>query len=458
PCLVIEVDEHSADAGMITRCEAFMDSIKNASGKALNSRVFKPVSIQAGTRRTVLVPHMSSHAYALAAAFEACGMNAQVLPPPDEETLDLGRRFTTGKECFPCIVTTGDMVKFVKRPDFDRDKYAFFMGGSGGPCRFGQYNALQRMALDQLGYPDVPIYAPNQASNFYNEIGIVGRKLLEQGWRGIIAMDLIDKCVRETRPYETVKGTADQAYDDSVQLVYNAIKNQTSLVESLRKARRLFESVEVDRSVQKPIIGYVGEFYVRANAFSNQDVIRKIEALGGEVWAAPLLEWFLYRNVRRGMRASLDGDYFLCAKNGVKNFFMKKQEHELTHVFHGFLRNYREPSSNEVLDMAEDYVHRSFEGEAIMTVGKAVDFIQKGLSGIVAVMPFTCMPGTISNALLKRVREEMGEFPFLNMVYDGVEQATSQTRLEAFMHQTHEYAKRQHDRLSETLAGVTAKH
>ena len=441
PCLVIEVDEHSADAGMITRCEAFMDSLTNANGKSADGRHFRPVSIEPGSHRTVLIPNMSAHAYALAGAFEACGMNAEVLPPPDEETLEWGRQFTTGKECFPCIVTTGDMVKFAKQPDFDRDKYAFFMGGSGGPCRFGQYNALQRMVLDQLGYPDVPIYAPNQASSFYNDIGIVGRKLLELGWRGMIAIDLLEKCVRETRPYEIVKDSADKAFDESVRLIYEAIKHETNLAFALRECRKLFEAVEIDRSIQKPIIGLVGEFYVRANAFSNQDVVRKIEDLGGEVWAAPIFEWFLYRNVRRSMRAWLAGDFFLWIKNHLKDFVMKKDEQELSHVFHGFLRNLEEPSSEEVLDMAAPYVHRSFEGEAIMTVGKAVDFTIKGLSGIVAVMPFTCMPGTISNALLKRVREEMGEFPFLNMVYDGVEQATSGTRLEAFMHQTREYRK-----------------
>jgi len=443
PCLLIEVDEHSADAGMITRCEAFMDSIANTDGSAAGGRFFRPVSIERGTHRTVLIPNMSAHAYALAAAFEACGMRAEVLPPPDQETLEWGRQFTTGRECFPCIVTTGDMVKFAKRPDFDGDKYAFFMGGSGGPCRFGQYNALQRMVLDQLGYPDVPIYAPNQASSFYNDMGIVGRKFLVQGWKGIIAMDLLEKCVRETRPYEVVEGSADEAFDRSVKLVYKTIKNGTSLVEALRECRRLFEAVQVDRSVQKPIIGYVGEFYVRANTFSNQDVISKIEELGGEVWAAPILEWFLYRNVRRSMRARLAGDFKLWIKNHLQDYIMKRQEQELAHVFHGFLRNLEEPSSSEVLDMAGPYVHRSFEGEAIMTVGKAVDFVRKGLSGVVAVMPFTCMPGTISNALLKRVREELGEFPFLNMVYDGVEQGTDATRLEAFMHQAREYMKRQ---------------
>jgi len=442
PCLVIEVDEHSADAGMITRCEAFMDSIQNADGRSKDAYVYKPLSIKKGTDRTVLIPNMSAHAYALAAAFEACGMKAEVLPEPDEETLEWGRQWTSGKECFPCIVTTGDMVKFVKRPDFDRRKYAFFMGGSGGPCRFGQYNALQRMVLDQLGYPDVPIYAPNQASSFYNDIGIVGRKLLDLGWKGIIAIDLLEKCVRETRPYETVKGAADEAFEKSVQIVYEALKNETNLVEALKECRKLFEAVPVDRSVEKPIIGYVGEFYVRANAFSNQDIVRKIEELGGEVWAAPILEWFLYRNVRRSMRAALACDWRLWLKNNITDWFMKKEERELTQVFHGFLRNLEEPPSNEILVKASPYVHRSFEGEAIMTVGKAVDFITKGLSGIVAVMPFTCMPGTIANALLKRVREELGEFPFLNMVYDGVEQSTSQTRLEAFMYQARQYMKR----------------
>ena len=441
PCLVIEVDEHSADAGMITRCEAFMDSLQNASELAQDARTFKPLDIIPGSDRTVLIPNMSAHAYGLAAAFESCGMKARVLPPPDSDTLEWGRKYTSGKECFPCIVTTGDMVKFVKQPGFEPDKYAFFMGGSGGPCRFGQYNALQRMALDQLGYPDVPIFAPNQASSFYDDMGIVGRKFLTAGWLGIIAMDLLEKCLRETRPYEVDKGSTKIAFDRSVQVIYDAIKNNNSLINALKECRKIFESVKVDRSVQKPIIGYVGEFYVRANAYSNQNVIEKIEELGGEVWAAPLLEWFLYRNIRRGIRTKLIGDHFLWIKNHIKNTVMAKQEHNLAHVFHGFLRNLEEPSSNEVIEMASEYVDRSFEGEAIMTVGKSIDFINKGLSGIVSVMPFTCMPGTISDALLKRVREDMGEFPFLNMVYDGVEQATSATRLEAFMHQAKQFMR-----------------
>ncbi len=142
------------------------------------------------------------------------------------------------------------------------------------------------------------------------------------------------------------------------------------------------------------------------------------------------------------MRAKLDRDLQLRVKNWLMDRVMVADEHRFIAAFDGFLDSTHEPATADVLELAEPYVDRSFEGEAIMTVGKAIDFARKGLSGIVAVMPFTCMPGTISEALMKRVREDEDELPFLNMVYDGFEQSTARTRLEAFMFQAREYRDR----------------
>ncbi len=443
PMLTIEVDEHSADAGIITRCEAYLDSLQATRGREFEGgRHFRRITIEPGSHRVVQVPNMSGHAEFLAAAFRSCGMQAEVLPEPDEETLMWGRRYTSGKECFPCIVTTGDMVKYTMRSDFDRDRTAFFMGGSGGPCRFGQYNALQRMVLDDLGYEDVPIYAPNQASSFYDDMGIVGRKFLHDAWRGIVVADVFEKALMELRPYETVPGAAEEAYAQSMADAVEALTTNEDLIAAVRRGRERFDAVSIDRSVERPIIGLVGEFYIRCNRFSNQDVVKQIEALGGECWAAPAYEWFLYRNVRRDMRARLAGDMKLRVKNTLMDKVMQADEHRVVAVFEGLLRNAHELPTDAVLTLAEPYVARSFEGEAVMTVGKAVDFARKGLAGIVAVMPFTCMPGTVSQALMKRVREDENEIPFLNMVYDGFEQSTARTRLEAFMHQAKEYMAR----------------
>ncbi|MEI6500628.1 MAG: acyl-CoA dehydratase activase-related protein, partial [Armatimonadota bacterium] len=453
PFLQIEVDEHSADAGMITRCEAFLDSLDATKGRVhAPGRSFKPLSIKSASQRTVMIPSMSPHAQGLAGAFESCGMAAEVLPEADEETLYWGRKYTTGKECFPCIVTTGDMVKYMMKNPKDRDNLAFFMGGSGGPCRFGQYNALQRMVLDDLGYPDVPIFAPNQASSFYNEVGIVGRKFLHEGWRSIVAIDMIEKAQLELRPYEKTKGQTDQVAMESVLLVRETIAKCLDLVTAMKRIADRFGAIPIDRSHPRPIIGLVGEFYVRASSFSNQDLARQLEDLGAEVWTAPVFEWFLYRNFRRDMRARLDEDWKLILKNKLTDYVMRQDEIALARPFHGIVTNSHEPSTAQVLDFAGPYLHTSFEGEAIMTVGKAIDFARKGLSGLISVMPFTCMPGTVSNAILKRVREEENDIPFLNMVYDGLEQATALTRLEAFVHQAEGFAMR-HPR-----SGAAATH
>jgi predicted nucleotide-binding protein (sugar kinase/HSP70/actin superfamily) len=73
-----------------------------------------------------------------------------------------------------------------------------------------------------------------------------------------------------------------------------------------------------------------------------------------------------------------------------------------------------------------------------------VDFSLKGAGGVVNVMPFTCMPGTIVSAILKRYREENGNLPILHMAYDGQEQSNIMTRLEAFMYQTKRYQEQHH--------------
>ena len=115
-------------------------------------------------------------------------------------------------------------------------------------------------------------------------------------------------------------------------------------------------------------------------------------------------------------------------------------------LFEGHLRNFGEPKTKSLFKKAKPYVDSSFEGETILSVGKTIDFAKRGASGIVNIMPFTCMPGTIVSTLLKRYREENSNIPILNMAYDGQEQTNTLTRLEAFMHQAMEFQHRKNKR------------
>jgi predicted CoA-substrate-specific enzyme activase len=445
PYLQLEIDEHSADAGAITRCEAFLDSLKNVKPPA---QAFLPpqLTVRTDRNRRIYIPYMCDHAFATAAAFRACGVDADVFPESNEETLIWGRKFTTGKECYPCILTTGDMVRIAKQADFDPDRAAFFMPSGSGPCRFGQYHRFHRLVLNELGFENVPIYAPDQDESLYSDFGIIGGKFLRLGWQGIVAVDLLTKKLFETRPYEKNSGEAKQVYQECLSLICDTIEREGDLEWAMVEARNRFDAVETIGHGEKPLIGIVGEIYVRSNRFANESVVDKVEQFGGEAWLAPITEWIHYINAMSRRRSLRRKHLSNLLKIGLTEYYQRKDEHRLERIFKGHLRHGDEPSTREVLSAAAPYLHDSFEGEAILSVGKTIDFCRKGASGVINVMPFTCMPGTVVSALLKRYREENNNLPVLNMAYDGQEQTNTLTRIEAFMHQTRQYHEQEHNR------------
>jgi predicted CoA-substrate-specific enzyme activase len=447
PFLQIEIDEHSADAGVITRCEAFLDSISARDEFTVKKpRNIIPLSIsKSSSNKIVYIPRMSDHVFGIAAAFEACGLGAEVMEVPDAESVKIGRQHVSGKECYPCAITTGDMVRKTMADDFDSSKAVFFMPSGAGPCRFGQYNVLHRMVLDEIGLPQTPIYAPNQDESFYSDLGIVGKDFSTQAWKGIMAIDLLQKCLHESRPYEMNKGESDSLYDGYLKKIHNALLSSNgAMPDLLDKVARAYSGIPKNRE-KRPLIGIIGEIFVRHNAFANEDIIRKIENLGGEVWLAPVEEWMFYVNLM-GLRKSIarlrNGSFTRqtfkdITSTSISRYVQKNVEHKYSNSFKGVLRNIKEPSTSEIMKKAAPYMHDSFEGEAVLSMGKAVDFVKRGASGIISAIPFGCMPGTIVAALLKKFKQDHG-IPCLNVAYDGAEATCSDIQLEAFMHQSHE--------------------
>ncbi len=441
PYLHIEIDEHSADAGAITRCEAFLDSIKVQMEKGkIRRKPQKPprrtfISLKGnGRKRTIFIPSMSDHAYAVESAFKFCGVPAEVLPESDQKTIEIGRKYVSGKECYPCTVTTGDMLKKVFSPDFRPEESAFFMPSGTGPCRFGQYNLFQRMLLEQLGYDNVPIYSPVQDVTLYRDLGIVGNDFIKRAWQGVVAFDMLLKCLHETRPYEEIKGSTDELYNHYKERLRNALVSRNgSLEKVLQEMKQEFSSLKKTKE-RKPLIGIIGEIFVRSNRFSNEELVRKIEALGGEAWLSPVDEWIFYINYMSLKKALRKKDYSGIIQFLIKKFYQERITHKYEKLFEDSLKTVPEPFTKEVLKKASPYIHESFEGEAILSIGKAIDMIERGASGIINAMPFGCMPGTVVTAIMRAVSEQYG-IPAISIPYDGTESATTELQLEAFMNQ-----------------------
>ena len=442
PFLLIELDEHSADAGVITRCEAFLDSLKKYQPPG-ETKPYPAVRKVAAPQdhRTLHIPYMCDHAFAFEAAMNACGQEAHVLDESDEEALILGRKQLSGKECYPCILTTGDLLRFLNKPGIKPEKVAFFMPKANGPCRFGQYHNLHRIILDEMGYSNIPIISPD-SDDGYSTVSNLDGNFRKLAWKGMVATDLLIKLLHQTRPYEKNEGETDRVYRRCLEQLTRAIRSKGDLEETLTWAKERFSRIEIDRKERKPIIGVVGEIYIRSNRFSNNDLVRKIEAQGGEVWLAGMAEWINYTTHMYKADSLLQRKYKDYAKGWLTDWVQRKKERRLEKKLKGAILDCHEPTIAEVLELASPYLHVSFGGEAILSVGKTIEYMHQGLSGVVNAMPFTCMPGTVVTALSKKLREDFGNFPFLNLAYEGQEDSNEITRLEAFMHQARDFKKR----------------
>jgi len=436
PFLELQIDEHSAEAGIITRLEAFLDSIKGAS-KRTKKTISAPVKVSLPNERTIYIPYMDDHSYALKATFEALGQKAEVMPPSDDESVREGQRYTTGRECYPSILTTGDMLKIIKRKNFDPKKVAFFMGTAEGPCRFGQYKKFQEQLLKRLGYSDIPIVSLS-SENSYGGYGVRFTKL---AWSGICAIDILRKVQRIVRPDEKVKGETNRVYEEFRNKVCQAIREERPLLPVMRKAAERFKRIErIDND--KPVVTVVGEIYVRHNPYSNLFIIDELERLGLKIELASMREWFLYTNEMHKETSLKEGKFFEFIKNRLRNLYQEYIDRRLEEPFKDFLEGFEEPDIEHILELGEKYLHRSLRGEAILSVGKILSSIEKERDGAVNVMPFTCMPGNLTAAVVAQIEREFPDFPILSLSYDGSRQANYLNKIRTFVAQVETYHQR----------------
>ncbi len=443
PYLTIEIDQHSSDVGAVTRCEAFVDSFrsmrpserKRARGEDMFfdvRRSSRPVKIY--------IPYMDDHGLVIAAVLRANGLEAEALPLSDHESLELGRKFTTGKECYPCILTTGDIVKKTQQPDFDPDRAAFFMAQADGPCRFGQYHKFHRMVLDELGYEQVRMVVLDQAGGFAAQMEIFGPDFRRACWDLVLIVDFMQKMAREIRPYEVNEGQTDRVYWQCMHELVELAERKGDYFARAADIRRRLEAIPTDRSERRPLIGVVGEIYVRSNEFANAFLIRKLERLGAQVALPPLQEWLNYIAHDRREEQWQNGAVWGFVREWVAELVARWDEGRVARIFHGAVRHMaREAPISKVLELGSRYLDPTVKGEAILSIGRSVEYAQHGFDGVVNVAPFGCMPGTLVDGLLEGVRRDHDGIPVLKVIYDGAEQPGENTLLDAFVHQARQH-------------------
>ncbi|UCG19678.1 MAG: CoA activase [Deltaproteobacteria bacterium] len=422
--------------------------------------------------KTILVPEMGRSSSSLvAASMRSFGIDAQVMET--YKGLQLGKQYTSGKECFPCQITLGDVLHHLEREkellgeSFNPENYLYFMAESGGPCRFGMYNKLHRIILDSMdGFSKTRI-ASLTAEDSYSIGGLMKPELRTHFRRtayvAIVIADILDRMLWHTRPYEKEKGQAQAYYEKTLDNMCVAVEIHGSkkrfqriygiLEEALGKAQDIVNP----KIPPKPLIGMVGEIYLRSHTKSNQDLIKLLESYGGEVVNASIAEWVnyvSYDNMQKAKRKAIlalrERDLKSLHQH-LRNWLSNRIE--LTYQYLRMDQVYRRAKKH--LQLYEDHKIDKLEKqldngrlfsfqvgtEAGLSIGGALEYCRHGFDGIVNVFPFTCMPSTMCSAVLKPLLDRM-QVPYIDAAYDGTYQPNLEAIVRTFMYQAAQHQKK----------------
>jgi predicted nucleotide-binding protein (sugar kinase/HSP70/actin superfamily) len=415
--------------------------------------------------KTVLIPEMNRiAAHLMAATFRSFGSNAMVLKTYNG--LDLGKKYTSGKECFPCQVTLGDILLFLKTEqeklgcDFDPENYLYFLPESDGPCRFGMYNTFQRMVLDTFPELDMVKIVSITAKDGYSLDGVIDKNRMldfrKASYVAVVVADIMERLLWRIRPYETHDGITDDFMERSMRQMesffetHAADNNFGRILDKLEEIARTGKTL-IDPSIPtKPLIGMVGEIFLRMHVHSNQDLIRVLEKHGAEVVNSSLAEWVNYitygqlRENKINFRLNLKQLNFGRLKHHMQKIIsfggdLFYQEMRQKHFYNRTTRlidfeHDHKVSHLEKLLKKEDIFTFDVTTETCLSIAAILQFVKEGYNGVVNVYPFTCMPGMTTSAIVKPVMNRM-RVPYLDTPYDGSFQPGRETALRTFMHQ-----------------------
>ncbi len=399
----------------------------------------------------------------LAANLRSFGVDAEVMDT--YKGLKLGKQFTSGKECFPCQVTLGDFLHHMEQEKerlgeaFDPESYIYCMAEADGPCRYGMYTKLQRIILDSLGFENTRIAYITCEDNYSAE-GLVGpdaqSALVRSAVFGFLVGDVLDRILWRARPYEKDPGTADALFDEGLTEMIRLFERHgregetEPMLDELERVAIAAQAL-IDPSVSpKPVIGLVGEIYVRSHRASNRDLIRRLEQHGAEVVNASITEWVhfvvydLMQKAQRDAAHALRGRRFHAAREHASEWLRQRitltyQQLQVSRVYRRVRRHLPIHPDHRIADIEKqldgDRIFSFRMGtEAALSIGGALEYQAHGFDGVVNVFPFGCMPSTNCSAVLKPILDRL-RVPYIDSPYDGTDQPNREAIIRTFMHQ-----------------------
>lgn len=408
-----------------------------------------PFSVEQRPDTTVLFGGLTAvHDVLIEAGLSRFGYQTRALDCPDNDALQAGKEFGNRGQCNPTYFTVGNLLKHLVRMRDDGmtseevvQNNIFITVGACGPCRFGTYITEYRKVLQDAGFDGFRIFDIRNFGQHKRNPHLAGLQLdapfMVVFCKCILAGDVINALGYRIRPYETVPGATDKAMAECKEILCRALSEERSVLLALRRCKKVFARVEVDRLMAKPKVAIIGEFWaMTTEGEGNYMLQRFLESEGAECDIQVITAWGLYeiwefqydtrermalrrRNNRKDASEvewpALNLAILWLVALLIKGVFQ-------TYARAAGLKGYHLPDMERIAHLSHDmYPAELRGGEGHMEVGKVIDVVSRNkVHMVVSVKPFGCMPSSgVSDGIQSLVTAKYPEANFCPIETSG---------------------------------------
>ena len=425
---LIKIDEGSNLGAIRIRIRSLKATIEKKEDKIDLSKKYKPTKVpftkkMKEDRYTILCPQMSPlHFQFVETAMNEEGYNFVVLPSVDKNAVEQGLKYVNNDACYPSIIVTGQMMNALNSGDYDLNKVALMISQTGGGCRATNYIAFIRKALKDAGMDHIPVISAN-LSGLENNPGFkITYKLAKKVVIGAMYGDLFMRVLYRVRPYEKIKGAANQLYDSWVKKCQENVKTG-SLKQFKKNVYQIvhdFDTLEL-LDIKKPRVGLVGEILVKFHPTANNQIVEIIENEGGEAVMPDLIDFFQYCFYN----TQFEHEHFDVKKSSVWlcDFAMKFIDFLRRDMIKALKQSVRfdapTPIDHIAKKASEIVSIGNNTGEGWFLTGEMIELIEEGAPNIVCMQPFACLPNHVTGkGVIKALRKKYPESNIVAVDYD----------------------------------------
>lgn len=421
PYLILELDEHDSSVGYETRIEAGIRAFQNHYAKketlppVKNPLPVNPILAQAVKGKKLLFPSWDDLSSSLIVAIlKGHGFDVEMVPLT-EETIQVGPRNNTG-QCLPVSLMAQSFIEYIEKHDLDRENTVVWTIDAIIACNIRLYPHLIKTIFEDHGngMEKVDVYA--------GEITMIDLSLQVSInlYFAFMFAGMIRKVGTKIRPYEIQKGVTDRAIGRAQEILYHAFLLKADLELALRQVINLFKEIKIKKT-DRPKVAILGDLYVRDNELFNQNLIKDIEAAGGEAVTTPYNEYlrmvvnpYLKRWIKLGFYKDAISIKALATLAGQ----MEKKYYKL---FNEVLDDEQYSFTSNIQKTLQPYgVTLAHAGESFDNLIKVKELTlhDPSIALFVLANPAFCCAGAITEAMSGKIEEETG-VPVVPLNYDG---------------------------------------